>query len=103
MGEHHRDEDGDYGSPNGAGRARRNVRPLQQPRGLSEPQEGSVWDGRQVPHVQGILGRAPDEYGLQSRAHNGHDAMDQDYAEEPGVEVCGDREEVHHGVHTSID
>eukprot|EP00972_Heterocapsa_arctica_P090709 13385265-Heterocapsa_arctica.AAC.1 len=29
--------------------------------------------------------------------------MDQDYAEEPIVEGCDDREEVHHGVHTSID
>eukprot|EP00972_Heterocapsa_arctica_P007660 1116352-Heterocapsa_arctica.AAC.1 len=72
------------------------MHPLQQPRGLSEPQAGCVWAVRKVPHVQGILGRAPNGHGLHPRAHCGHDAVDQYYAEDRGVEECDDGDEVHH-------
>eukprot|EP00972_Heterocapsa_arctica_P072119 10651708-Heterocapsa_arctica.AAC.1 len=62
------------------------MHPLQQPRGLSEPQAGRVWDAREVPHVQGIQGHAPNGNGLYPRAHGGHDAVNQYYAEDRGVE-----------------
>eukprot|EP00972_Heterocapsa_arctica_P053949 7946804-Heterocapsa_arctica.AAC.1 len=79
------------------------MHPLHPPRRLSERQAGRVCECGKVSHVQGVHGRAPDESGLQPRAHYGHDPVDQDYAEQPGVEGVVDGEEVHQGVHASFD
>eukprot|EP00972_Heterocapsa_arctica_P107724 15865880-Heterocapsa_arctica.AAC.1 len=103
MGEQYRDEVGGYGPHHGSVRDWRDLHPIHPSVRLSEPQGGRMQECGEVPDVQGFQGRAPDEYRLQRRAHDGHDTVDQDYEEGPDLEGGDDREEILHGVYTTIN